>query len=519
MNDTESMRIDILQHGHILIFSTPPSMNSRLFLGACVAFFTATLPVCADLNPDDLSGRYRGQGENYTADVTIRKNGERYSIEWKLDSALYAGIGIREGNVFSASFGAADQAGVAVYRIEREQLVGRFTAPNMSGLSTETLTPAGPLAAEAAPRREPGDPLAAGTRVAARWNGDSYYLATVKSREGDNYRILYDDGTPSDAKPADLIPLARPEELAVGRRVLGSWSSNRLYPGSIVEIKDALSVMVKWDDGSATSSVPKNKIAIVPAGNKFDVLAGVHFQIGARVAARWATTSFYAATIQSKADGKYHVLYDDGDQADVPTADLLPIASPYAIVPGIRVLACWMGGARMYSGVVTEDRGGGRVLVKWDDGDTPSTVPKEKIALLPAGLALEPPAPEADPIVPRAVGLPPPFEIGSRVAARWATTTFYLATVKSRDAAGKYHVVYDDNDQSDVTDADMLLVAPPEKLVAGARVLACWASARMYPGTVVGGRDDGSFTVKWDDGSAPSPVAKDKIAILPPGFQ
>jgi hypothetical protein len=52
----------------------------------------------------------------------------------------------------------------------------------------------------------------------------------------------------------------------------------------------------------------------------------------------------------------------------------------------------------------------------------------------------------------------------------------------------------------------------------GLRVLGCWASAKMYPGTVLEVKGQ-SVIVKWDDGSEPSPVAKEKIALLPAGFQ
>ena len=48
----------------------------------------------------------------------------------------------------------------------------------------------------------------------------------------------------------------------------------------------------------------------------------------------------------------------------------------------------------------------------------------------------------------------------------------------------------------------------------GGRVLACWAGAAMDPGTVTE-REGNRYTVKWDDGSAPQAVPREKIAPLP----
>jgi hypothetical protein len=367
-------------------------MNTSSLLGACVALLTATVSLRADINPEDLSGNYHAEGEGYGANVTIRKSGERYDVEWRFGIGLHTGVGIREGNLFSSSFVAAGQAGVVVYKIERDRLVGKFTAPGMQGpLAVETLTPLAPLAAKAVPPPEPARPLEAGARVAARWNRNSFYLATVKSREGGTYHIVYDDTTPAEVTIADLLPIVKPDESLAGRRVLACWSADRLYPGTVLGTEGAKSVFVKWDDGTAPTEVAKEKIALLPAGFPLDPLAaelapapgGKAFEVGARVAARWARTEFYLATVKASEGVLYHVLYDDNDQADVTNADLLPVAKQNEIISGRRVLACWAS-AKMYPGVVLEVKGP-NAIVKWDDGSEPSPVAKEKIALLPAG--------------------------------------------------------------------------------------------------------------------------------------
>jgi hypothetical protein len=65
-----------------------------------------------------------------------------------------------------------------------------------------------------------------------------------------------------------------------------------------------------------------------------------------------------------------------------------------------------------------------------------------------------------------------------------------------------------------VAATDMFLVDAGRGIVVGARVLACWSGARMYPGTVTA-RTQNNYAVKWEDDSAPSEIARGKIAPLP----
>jgi hypothetical protein len=101
------------------------------------------------------------------------------------------------------------------------------------------------------------------------------------------------------------------------------------------------------------------------------------------VAAKWGANSFYIATIAGvDANGKYLVNYGDGDKGAVAARDVVCVDSAQEIPIGAHVLACWRG-AQMFPGTVTA-RSGNQYTVKWDDGDTPLEVPREKIAPLPA---------------------------------------------------------------------------------------------------------------------------------------
>ena len=131
-------------------------------------------------------------------------------------------------------------------------------------------------------------------------------------------------------------------------------------------------------------------------------------------------------------------------------------------------------------------------------------VANDRVVVLKAGIAQA--APAAAPAGALAVG--------TSVAAKWGASSFYIATIAGVDADGKYLVNYGDGDKGAVAGLDIVRVDANRDIPVGARVLACWVSAAMYPGTITA-RTGNRFTVKWDDGSTPSEVAREKIVPLP----
>ena len=103
---------------------------------------------------------------------------------------------------------------------------------------------------------------------------------------------------------------------------------------------------------------------------------------------------------------------------------------------------------------------------------------------------------------------------GDQVAAKWGNSSSYIATITSVEANGKYSVKYGDGDTGMVAPADVVRVHAAEPIPVGSHVLACWASAQMYSGTVTA-RNGDRYTVKWDDGDAPGEIPREKIAPLP----
>jgi len=105
----------------------------------------------ADEVPPDLAGKYRceGQdlnGEKYTGEVTITKNGETYELEWNVTyeqagQMKYAGVGLLTDNILSASWEGHPRAAVMAYKVGKNGgLSGRWTILGNRKTTTEQLT-------------------------------------------------------------------------------------------------------------------------------------------------------------------------------------------------------------------------------------------------------------------------------------------------------------------------------------------------------------------------------------------
>jgi Caspase domain/RNA binding activity-knot of a chromodomain len=102
--------------------------------------------------------------------------------------------------------------------------------------------------------------FAIGQVVAAQWNQE-WYRAKITYNVNGTYAVLYDDQTTGRLALDDLIPVARPNELRSGDRVLACWDGKpKMYPGKADSIKGQM-VTVRWEDGSPPTQVPLNAVA------------------------------------------------------------------------------------------------------------------------------------------------------------------------------------------------------------------------------------------------------------------
>lgn len=102
------------------------------------------------------------------------------------------------------------------------------------------------------------------------------------------------------------------------------------------------------------------------------------------------------------------------------------------------------------------------------------------------------------------------FKIGDRVAADWHGSR-YLAEVTGILANSMFKVRYFDNTNGEVPGQNMRSIPKKPNVSKGDRVLGAWqGKPKLYPGTLTKIKG-GKYTIKWDDGSAPSPVAANEI--------
>lgn len=112
---------------------------------------------------------------------------------------------------------------------------------------------------------KPSSKYGVGKRVASLWSGSDYYMAVIREDFGNKkYRILYDDGTNSEANESQFLPLLKPEMYKEGIKVLAVWQSKgKLYAGKIQEVYSH-GALVKWYDGSAPSEARWDSIVLHP---------------------------------------------------------------------------------------------------------------------------------------------------------------------------------------------------------------------------------------------------------------
>jgi len=89
------------------------------------------------------------------------------------------------------------------------------------------------------------------------------------------------------------------------------------------------------------------------------------WNIGQRVLAQWyPEVFFYPATIVAQVNAKYHVEFDDGDEAWVTAKQIFPLV----IRVGSQVFGRWQGGPAYFPGRV-DQQDGDRIHIQYDDGD------------------------------------------------------------------------------------------------------------------------------------------------------
>jgi hypothetical protein len=235
-------------------------------------------------------------------------------------------------------------------------------------------------------------PFAVGDRVMAAWKGISMYPGVVTKVHAKSCMVKWDDGDEPLLVAKDKIfhaakavmattavaanPTVGDQAFKAGDHVMAVWKNSQKYPGVITQV-EGNHFLVRWDDGDTPLWVAKEGITPF-VGTR--VTAANGFNVGDHVAARWRDSRYYPGVVTEVRGSQCLIKWDDGDEPLFVLQEhirALPNVPAASLVVGDHVLATWKDG-NMYPGVIAEARGDS-CLIRWDDGDEPMFVTKDRI--------------------------------------------------------------------------------------------------------------------------------------------
>ncbi|RBP48090.1 uncharacterized protein DUF4537 [Roseimicrobium gellanilyticum] len=243
------------------------------------------------------------------------------------------------------------------------------------------------------------------------------------------------------------------------------------------------------------------------------LLAGPGSQIGVgnRVAAMWSNGGYFLGTVTEIEGERFNILFEDGDRLAVDSSRVVALREDTAFAVGERVMAAWKG-ISMYPGVVTKVHAKS-CMVKWDDGDAPLLVAKDKIFHADKAVV----ATTAVTMIPTVSDQT--FKVGDHVMAVWKNGHKFPGVI-SQVEGNHFLIRWDDGDtplwvaKEGISSLEGARVTTATTFNVGEHVAAQWRDSRYYPGVVTEVRGS-QCLIKWDDGDEPLFVLQEHIRALP----
>jgi hypothetical protein len=180
----------------------------------------------------------------------------------------------------------------------------------------ERALPPSLIAVDTPPKREDLKPA---TRVVAIWHNGKYYPATITDIGEKTCFLQFDDGDQGEFEFA-LIRLiaARPDPARaprIGDIVWAQWRPNSWYHGTVAKLGN-LGLHIVFDDGDEADLAPALVVLDEPPQKE-------NVKVGARVLAVWNNGNLYPATVREITDKKKYILqFDGGDRGECDLSDL-----------------------------------------------------------------------------------------------------------------------------------------------------------------------------------------------------
>ncbi len=209
--------------------------------------------------------------------------------------------------------------------------------------------------------------LKVGDVVWAQWKPNAWYHGKIERENPVGFHVAFDDGDRADLPPSLIVAdrAVTAEQVEVGSRVLARWTDGRHYPGTVTRVAEGRRYDIRFDDGDRRTV----NLAHVRLRDTLRNMNGAP-NVGDVVWAQWKPNAWYHGKVEKKIPVGFHVVFDDGDRADLPPSLIVADRAVTAeqVVVGRRVLARWTDG-KHYPGTVAEVAEGRKYDIRFDDGD------------------------------------------------------------------------------------------------------------------------------------------------------
>jgi hypothetical protein len=202
----------------------------------------------------------------------------------------------------------------------------------------------------------------AGDRVFACWHDLFWYPGVVVSVQDGYLHVLLDDGNQALLGPDRLRRL----EIEVGEHVFCRFKGGPEFFAGEITSRDGEMVQIRYDDGD--EEMTSLRLVRLLRDEWFPPVDVDKVQVGQRVFGCWFDSHWYPGVVLGINGKRVHVLFDDGDQAQL-TPDRL---RPLQIHIGDRLYCRQKGGPAYYPCEVTKKHGE-VISVSYDDGEEETT--------------------------------------------------------------------------------------------------------------------------------------------------
>lgn len=178
----------------------------------------------------------------------------------------------------------------------------------------------------------------------------------------------------------ELRQPGRQTQFEAGSRVEARFGGGvAMFAGTVQAVNADGTLAIAYDDGDREDAVPLAFVHALPPRLSDPERIRSYLVPGVRVLARFGGGAdwFPGRILAGDADQGFSIAYDDGDREDGVQLPLVRLTDSTPLERGTRVEARFGGGAQYFSGVVTAVSGDGNsVDIYFDDGDSQQGLPR-----------------------------------------------------------------------------------------------------------------------------------------------